>query len=86
MDHEQKLIPRYGGYRKLRSFQTAQLVYDATVVFCSRFVDKHPRTRDQIVQAARSSAQNIAEGGFMERLYRERQTARERSKTKRQGV
>lgn len=56
------LIPPHGGYRKLRSFQTAQLVYDATVVFCNRFVEKRSRTHDQMVQAARSGVQNIAEG------------------------
>ncbi len=59
-----RLIPRYGGYRKLRSFQTAQLVYDETVVFCNRFVDKRSRTHDQMVQAARSGVQNIAEGSM----------------------
>ena len=48
-----RLIPKYGGYRKLRSFQAAQLVYDATVVFCNRFIDKRSRTHDQMVQAAR---------------------------------
>lgn len=57
-----KLIPRHGGYRNLRSFQTAQLVYDATVVFCDRFINKRWRTHDQMVQAARSGVQNIAEG------------------------
>jgi restriction system protein len=51
-----------GGYRRLRSFQTATVIYDATVSFCDRFVDKHSRTRDQMVQAARSGRQNIAEG------------------------
>jgi four helix bundle suffix protein len=56
------LIPPHGGNRKLKSFQTAQAVYDATVVFCDRFVDKRSRTRDQMVQAARSGVQNIAEG------------------------
>jgi hypothetical protein len=56
------LIPPHGGYRKLRSFQTAQLAYDATVVFCNRFIDKRSRTHDQMVQAARSGVQNIAEG------------------------
>jgi four helix bundle suffix protein len=61
---EQRLIPPHGGYRKLRSFQCAQLVYDATVVFCDRFVDRHSRTRDQMVQAARSGVQNIAEGSM----------------------
>ncbi len=51
-----------GGYRDLRSFQVATVIYDATVDFCNRFVDKHSRTRDQMVQAARSGRQNIAEG------------------------
>lgn len=58
------LIPPHGGYRKLRSFQTAQLVYDATVLFCDRFIDKRSRTHDQMVQAARSGVQNIAEGSM----------------------
>jgi len=60
----ERLIPKHGGYRKLRSFQAAQLVYDGTVVFCERFVDKFSRTRDQMVQAARSGVQNIAEGSM----------------------
>ena len=58
------LIPPHGGYRKLRSFQCAQTVYDATVLFCDRFVDKRSRTHDQMVQAARSGVQNIAEGSM----------------------
>jgi len=58
------LIPPHGGYRKLRSFQCAQLVYDATVIFCERFVEKRSRTHDQMVQAARSGVQNIAEGSM----------------------
>jgi four helix bundle suffix protein len=56
------LIPKHGGYRKLKSFQVAQLVYDVTVRFCDRYVDRFSRTRDQMVQAARSGVQNIAEG------------------------
>jgi restriction system protein len=51
-----------GGYRKLRSFQTTSIIYDATVSFCDRFMDKRSRTVDQMVQAARSGRQNIAEG------------------------
>jgi four helix bundle suffix protein len=51
-----------GGYRKLRSFQTATIIYDATVSFCERFLDRRSRTIDQMVQAARSGRQNIAEG------------------------
>jgi four helix bundle suffix protein len=52
----------HGGYRRLRSFQVTQIVYDATVAFCDRFVGKRSRTHDQMVQAARSGRQNIAEG------------------------
>jgi len=58
------LIPPHGGYRNLRSYQTAELVYDATVFFCDRFIDKRSRTHDQMVQAARSGVQNIAEGSM----------------------
>ena len=56
------LIPVHGGYRNLRSFQVAQLAYDVTVRFVDRYVDRFSRTRDQMVQAARSGVQNIAEG------------------------
>jgi four helix bundle suffix protein len=56
------LIPSHGGYRELKSFQHAELVYDATVKFCEKFIDKRSRTYDQMVQAARSGRQNIAEG------------------------
>jgi len=56
------LIPSHGGYRKLKSFRIAQLCYDVTVRFCDRYVDKRSRTHDQMVQAARSGVQNIAEG------------------------
>lgn len=51
-----------GGYRKLASFQTSTLIYDGTVAFCNRFVSGYSRTHDQMVQAARSGRQNIAEG------------------------
>ncbi|MDX2176445.1 MAG: four helix bundle suffix domain-containing protein [Candidatus Sumerlaeia bacterium] len=56
------LIPKHGGYRRLRSFQVAQLAYDVTVRFCDRWIDPRSRTHDQMVQAARSGVQNIAEG------------------------
>jgi four helix bundle suffix protein len=58
----EKLIPPHGGYRKLKSFQVSQLVYDVTVRFCDKYIDKRSRTHDQMVQAARSGVQNIAEG------------------------
>jgi four helix bundle suffix protein len=56
-----KLRPS-GGYRKTASFQTATLIYDATYWFCEKFLDARSRTVDQMVQAARSGRQNIAEG------------------------
>lgn len=58
----ESLIPKHGGYRRLKSFQIAQLVYDVTVRFCDLYIDKRSRTHDQMVQAARSGVQNIAEG------------------------
>ena len=62
MSEPEKLIPLHGGYRKLKSFQVAQLAYDVTVRFCDRYIEKRSRTHDQMVQAARSGVQNIAEG------------------------
>jgi restriction system protein len=83
------LIPPHGGYRDLKSYQMAEIIFDGTVVFCDRFTDKRSRigamlapiegkapvalplegaTRApviaQMVQAARSGKQNIAEGSM----------------------
>ncbi len=58
------LIPPHGGYRDLKSYQMAEIVYDATAAFCDRFIDRRSRTHDQMVQAARSGKQNIAEGSM----------------------
>jgi len=62
MTPDDNLIEDHGGYRDLKSYQGAEIVYDATVTFCDRFIDEHSRTHDQMVQAARSGKQNIAEG------------------------
>jgi four helix bundle suffix protein len=51
-----------GGFRDTCSFQTATIIYDATYWFCEKFIDSRSRTVDQMVQAARSGRQNIAEG------------------------
>lgn len=59
-----ELYPKHGGFKKLRSFQVAEEIYDATVIFCDRFINKHSRTHDQMVQAARSGVRNIAEGSL----------------------
>lgn len=59
-----RLIPPHGGYRELQSYQMSEIVFDATAVFCDRFIDRRSRTHDQMVQAARSGKQNIAEGSM----------------------
>jgi len=59
-----ELIPPHGGYRELQSYRMAEIVFDATAVFCDRFIDRRSRTHDQMVQAARSGKQNIAEGSM----------------------
>jgi len=58
------LIPPHGGYRELQSYRMAEIVFDATTAFCDRFIDRRSRTHDQMVQAARSGKQNIAEGSM----------------------
>ena len=57
MNEPERLIPPHGGYRKLKSFQVAQLAYDVTVRFCDRYIEKLGRQHDRLAQAARS-------GGF----------------------
>lgn len=56
------LMFTHGGYRDLKSFQVSTIIYDLTVEFCKKFIDYKSRTNDQMVQAARSGRQNIAEG------------------------
>jgi restriction system protein len=63
-NNHEHILPPHGGYRELKSFQCAELVYDGTVIFCDRFIDKRSRTHDQMVQGARSGRQNIAEGSM----------------------
>lgn len=55
-------IPPHGGYRGLQAYQMAEIVFDGAVFFAQHHVDRFSRTRDQMVQAARSCKQNIAEG------------------------
>jgi four helix bundle suffix protein len=59
----QATLRPHGGYRNLRSFQVTEIISDGTVSFCARFLDaRRTRLVDQMVQAARSGRQNIAEG------------------------
>jgi restriction system protein len=57
-------IDPHGGFRELKSYQMTEIVYDATVVFCNRWIAHRSRTHDQMVQAAHSGKQNIAEGSM----------------------
>lgn len=52
----EKIIPPHGGYRKLKSFQVAQLAYDVTVRFCDRYISPRSSPHDQMVQAARAGS------------------------------
>lgn len=56
------IIRPHGGFVHLKANTAAEIAYDATVVFCNRFIDRRSRTHDQMVQAARSGRQNIIEG------------------------
>ena len=63
MSNEQEaLLPKHGGYKHTKTWQLADLIYDVTVRFCDKYVDRRSRTHDQMVQAARSGAQNLQEG------------------------
>ena len=55
-------LPKHGHYRNLRVYQVTEMVYDITYYFTQHYLSKGDRTVDQMVQAARSGKQNIAEG------------------------
>lgn len=58
-------IPPHGGYQNLMSYQMAEIVYDATVYFCNKYISKFSRTHNKMLQAARSGKQNITEGSMV---------------------
>lgn len=60
----ESLIPKHGGYANTKTWQLADLIYDVTVRFCDKYVDRRSRTHDQMVQAARSGCQNLQEGSI----------------------
>lgn len=57
-------IRQDNNYRTLKAFQKAECVYDVTYYFANKFLAKGDRTIDQMVQAARSGKQNLAEGNI----------------------
>ena len=62
MPNQDPLLTKHSGYRKLKTFKLARLIYDVTVRFSDRYIERRSQTHDQMVQAARSGVQNIAEG------------------------
>ena len=62
-DDSHPFMPQRGNYRDLKVYKKSECIYDITFHFAHRFLEKGDRTIDQMVQAARSCKQNIAEGG-----------------------
>lgn len=63
--------PPHGGYQKLAAYQMAEIVYDTTVFFSDKHIDKRSRRHDQMVQSACSGKQNIAEGSMVSGVSKE---------------
>ena len=61
-DRQPGFLPKTGNYHELLSYRKAEIIYDFTLRFCEKFLKRGDRTIDQMVQAARSGKQNIAEG------------------------
>ena len=55
-------LDQRGDYHSLIAFKKAECIYDITYHFAHRFLKIGDRTIDQMVQAARSGKQNLAEG------------------------
>ncbi|MBN1152394.1 MAG: four helix bundle protein [Dehalococcoidia bacterium] len=62
MKNPEPLIPKYGGWRKLKSYRMAQLVHEVTALFCEQYVEEESQACDRMLQAAETAAQKIAEG------------------------
>ena len=71
MPTDKTFLPQRGNYRSLMVYQKAECIYDITYFFANKFFDKSDRTIDQMIQAARSGKQNIAEGSAASTTSRE---------------
>jgi len=70
-DKKEPLLPIGGNYRKLFTFQKSEAVFDLTCYFCNKYLRRGDRTIDQMIQAARSGKQNIAEGSAVSSTSKE---------------
>jgi four helix bundle suffix protein len=61
-ESSEQFLQKTGNYRALHAYRKAEVIYDFTFRFCENFLKTGDRTRDQMIQAARSGKQNIAEG------------------------
>ncbi|MBI1316642.1 four helix bundle protein [bacterium] len=64
LPQDPKIIGTHGGYRKLLSYQKAEIIFDGTHYFTQKYFRRFDRTIDQMIQAARSGKQNIAEASL----------------------
>ena len=72
-------IPHKGYYKNLRVYKVTEIIYDITYIFTKRFLRTGDRTIDQMLQAARSGKQNIAEGSVAGTTSKETAAAMARS-------
>lgn len=61
---DDSFLPQDRCYRTLKCFKKAECIYDITYYFAHKFLKSNDRTIDQMVQAARSGKQNLAEGNI----------------------
>ena len=60
-----KILQNQLKWEDMHFYQKADVLYQMTVVFCKRFLPPYgDRTVDQMIQAARSGKQNLAEGNI----------------------
>ena len=64
MNDDKNFLRQDNNYRSLKAFQKAECIFDVTYYFANKFLQKGDRTIDQMVQAARSGKQNLAEGNI----------------------
>lgn len=62
IQNPESFLPPGGNYQELLSYKKSEVIYDFTFRFCEKVLKRGDRTIDQMVQAARSGKQNIAEG------------------------